>query len=403
MEVEMTDYVLVHNIILSAVEFAEEYGFKPHKDFTSVTEFMLEEDTEDIELIEIECGRDGKPFYMQGPYEDEAKANKIIKQLESTAGRGNFDFVKEFNFDKDDDWDDDEDDDWDEDEDDDWDEDEDNEDFDDDDAYDDWDEVQDESLKEDELPLFSTEEIEKSKKLIAELVPRMDELKSKEIQKLASAISVISTSLCEADKVWKAKRYFESEFKNVEITDEIPDEMLGIENKSLPNREKIKDIFLKGYKQDGKKLKKTISKLRDEAGDIAGVDILELLYLEQKGQEAFLEKLEQSYSDFPDNPMIKTSYLIEKLVENKQNNNKKPEKAELQDIFGNRRKIYKGEWYLYLLLLLFNLSLENNPSKLFSFIMFINKQDLYEDELDDLQTTAMMIQIDSTLKKIKMK
>jgi hypothetical protein len=133
MEVEMIDYVLVHNIILSAVEFAEEYGFKPYKDFTSVTEFMLEEDTEDIELIEIECGRNGKPFYMQGPYDDEAKANKIIKQLESTAGRGNFDFVKDFDFDEDDDFEEDEVDDWDEDE----------GDIDGDEEYDDWDEVKD--------------------------------------------------------------------------------------------------------------------------------------------------------------------------------------------------------------------------------------------------------------------
>jgi hypothetical protein len=95
MEAERIDYVLAHNIILAAVEFAEEYGFKPHKDFTSVTEFMLEEDNDDIELIEIECGRNGKPLYVQGPYDDLAKANKIIKQLESTAGKGNFQFIQE--------------------------------------------------------------------------------------------------------------------------------------------------------------------------------------------------------------------------------------------------------------------------------------------------------------------
>lgn len=95
MEIEMIDCALVHNIILSGVEFAEEYGFKPHKDFTSVTEFMLEEDNDDIELIEIECGKDGKPMYVQGPYDDDVKANKIMKQLEHSAGTGNYDFIKE--------------------------------------------------------------------------------------------------------------------------------------------------------------------------------------------------------------------------------------------------------------------------------------------------------------------
>ncbi len=95
MGMEMVKYALVHNIILSGVEFAEEFGFKPHKDFTSVTEYMLEEDTDDIELIEIECGQDGKPLYIQGPYENTATANKIMKQLEHSAGQGNFDFIQE--------------------------------------------------------------------------------------------------------------------------------------------------------------------------------------------------------------------------------------------------------------------------------------------------------------------
>jgi len=94
MGMKITGYALVHNIILSGVEFAEEYGFKPYKDFTSVTEFMLEEDNDDIELIEIECGRDGKPLYIQGPFEDAVKSNKIMKQLEHSAGVGNYDFIK---------------------------------------------------------------------------------------------------------------------------------------------------------------------------------------------------------------------------------------------------------------------------------------------------------------------
>jgi len=393
MPVEIIDYVLAHNIILSAVEFAEEYGFKPHKDFTSVTEFMLEEDNDDIELIEIECGRNGKPLYVQGPYDSEATANKIMKQLEHLAGQGNFDFIQEVGSDFDDEFEDDleDNDDWNED---------DDLDADDDD---DWEEVKSNQLGNEMFPLFSHEEIEKSNKIIAELAPRLNDLKSKEIKRLAEAISVVSASLCETDEVRKATQYFESEFGKVEITDEIPDEMMGIENLNLPNREKIKDIFLKGYQLDGKKLKKTIAKLHEEAGVIAGVDILELMYLEPKDNEEFLEKLKQSYSDFPNNPIIKISYLIEKLLGDKPINNMKPVKTELQDIFGNRRTVNKGEWYFYLLLLLFNLSTENNPSKIFSFIIIMNKQDLYEDDLDDLQHTAMLIQIDTTMKKLKIK
>jgi hypothetical protein len=90
------DYTLVYNIIYAALEFAEDYGFKPHKDFTSVTRYMLEEDTDDIELIEIECGRDGKPVFINTDSFTDAEARTIITQLGKTAGTGNYDVISSF-------------------------------------------------------------------------------------------------------------------------------------------------------------------------------------------------------------------------------------------------------------------------------------------------------------------
>ncbi|WP_158648474.1 hypothetical protein [Candidatus Symbiothrix dinenymphae] len=58
-------YELAHNIIYAAIEYAEKYGFKPHKDFAQTTRFLLEEDRDDIPLIDIPCGgKDGKPLYV---------------------------------------------------------------------------------------------------------------------------------------------------------------------------------------------------------------------------------------------------------------------------------------------------------------------------------------------------
>jgi len=54
------DYTLVHNIIYTAIDFAEENGFSVHKDF-SVSKYILEEDTVDIPLMDIEMGVDGEP------------------------------------------------------------------------------------------------------------------------------------------------------------------------------------------------------------------------------------------------------------------------------------------------------------------------------------------------------
>jgi hypothetical protein len=80
------DYVLVHNIIYGAVEYAEELGFKPHKDFNLV-QYILEEDDEHIELMEIEFGLNGQPAIYIGK---EQHPKNIIAQLNRSVGEGNY-------------------------------------------------------------------------------------------------------------------------------------------------------------------------------------------------------------------------------------------------------------------------------------------------------------------------
>ena len=57
------EYVLVHNIIYGAVEFADENGIPPHKDFQTA-KYLLEEDDERVPLIDIEFGHNGEPMYI---------------------------------------------------------------------------------------------------------------------------------------------------------------------------------------------------------------------------------------------------------------------------------------------------------------------------------------------------
>ncbi|HKK81943.1 MAG TPA: plasmid pRiA4b ORF-3 family protein [Prolixibacteraceae bacterium] len=93
MQIESITYELAHNIVYAAFEYAEELGFAPHRDFTSVARYILEEDTDDVELIDIECGSDGKPLYVRGEEDTDEQARAIIAHLEKTAGPGNFDFI----------------------------------------------------------------------------------------------------------------------------------------------------------------------------------------------------------------------------------------------------------------------------------------------------------------------
>lgn len=67
---KVTSYALVHNIIYGAVEFADEHNFPARPDF-QVTEYVLEEDTEDIEFIDLEFGKDGEPFIIDTILDDD--------------------------------------------------------------------------------------------------------------------------------------------------------------------------------------------------------------------------------------------------------------------------------------------------------------------------------------------
>ena len=88
------DYILAHNIVYAGWVYAEDIGLQPHKDFQSVTRYMLEEDTNEIPLYDITTGGDGgKPVYIQGAFEDDAMAKMILNRLEKKLGPGNFDYV----------------------------------------------------------------------------------------------------------------------------------------------------------------------------------------------------------------------------------------------------------------------------------------------------------------------
>jgi len=83
------DYTLIHNIIFAGIEFAEEYGFAPCKEFTKNTQFLLEEDTDDIEVIEIECGSDDMPVIIVGK-DNKLESEKAYQHLLNTVGPDKF-------------------------------------------------------------------------------------------------------------------------------------------------------------------------------------------------------------------------------------------------------------------------------------------------------------------------
>lgn len=96
---EKCEYTLAHNIIYGAIAYAEDYGFTPPKDF-SVSKYILEEDDDEIELMELEFGLNGKPCYVMGASDNEAKIKHVIATLTRTAGEGNFEVKEEDDLDE---------------------------------------------------------------------------------------------------------------------------------------------------------------------------------------------------------------------------------------------------------------------------------------------------------------
>jgi len=80
---------LAHQMIYASIEYAEQFGFQPEKDF-ALNQYILEPRGELEEPYKITIGRNGKPFFIAGPNDNVAR---ILRQLEKTAGTGNFDFL----------------------------------------------------------------------------------------------------------------------------------------------------------------------------------------------------------------------------------------------------------------------------------------------------------------------
>ncbi len=74
-------------ILFGAVEYAQKLGLQPHQDWSKAKKHL---GPPAENLLPIEFGRKGKPYYVNGPYEN---PDKIIATLRETVGEGNFDYV----------------------------------------------------------------------------------------------------------------------------------------------------------------------------------------------------------------------------------------------------------------------------------------------------------------------
>lgn len=364
-ELEKVDYLLVHNIILAAVEFADDYGFKPHKNYNALTRYILEEDTDEIELMEIDCGENNEPVYFRGMHDTDADAARIIAQLEKTAGKGNYKVI---------------------------------------------DPTKDNSnlLDEDELldNLFDDaeevsvdEQLEEFNKQFASFED-MDDFEREEFFDLADSIILATTDIKD---VGNAVDSFLHLLDNIEITEELPDEMLGINNTTEKGVNELRSEFINiidWIELDKKKAKRKIERLKKWLPLNAAVQFLELEYLTSDNIENVIPKIDSCANDFPNNLLIKLKKFEFEIF----NNDVKVEATLLADslllLIENRKVISQFEISKLLLLLVLNAVKFNDIVQIEALYVIIDEVDIDELQFEMINSFIHMSRIEYLISTI---
>ena len=88
-EAEKCSPELAHQMVYECIDYAAQFGFEPHKDF-EIAQYVLQPRGTLDTPHDITFGKDGKPFYVNGPYDD---VDAILAKLNKNPGKGNYTFL----------------------------------------------------------------------------------------------------------------------------------------------------------------------------------------------------------------------------------------------------------------------------------------------------------------------
>jgi hypothetical protein len=72
-------------LVYAAADYAQSFGFPPHPDYRHARLLLVGIDAAQCQDI-FEFGKDGKPFYFQGPHDSPAKVRSILQRLNNGVG-----------------------------------------------------------------------------------------------------------------------------------------------------------------------------------------------------------------------------------------------------------------------------------------------------------------------------
>ena len=343
---ELADYVLVHNVIHAGIEFAGEYEFKPQKDFTSITQYFLEEDNDDIEFMEIECGgEDGQPVYLHSSTMTTAhERDRIIAQLERTAGPDNYMLIDEDDII--------------------------DEDVDSDDDFDD---------QEDNCTQNTFDE---NREIFINLYNGLKD--SDDPHDLIRVTKVTNALFLEITDDVLVDQYYDELFDRLSTSveaEEIPKELLGVKPEAEINDE-LNELFMSVFMnihRNLKKARKGLGLLRRGAGGIPAVAFLELLILQKESSDKYAETLQKYAMAYPDYPLINLIWLNHIYASENVPEEIAKKTFNLDTLFPGRNSLHFLEMFYYLMFISNVVTYEDNADQMEAFYQVLDEFDLPEE------------------------
>jgi len=345
-ELVLVDYALVHNVIHAGIQYAEEFEFKAHKDFSSITQFFLEEDTDDIELMEIECGDDdGQPIYLYSSLKNNPREkDRIIAQLERTAGPDNYTIIDLDNTtDEDDDFDDD---------------------------------------VEDMDDIYYQNTFEQNREIFIEMY---EELKDSDNPFLLTRLTQVTDALFfEITEVKLVEQYYSDLFDRLTFNLEsegISNEFLGVKPEVKISTQ-LSEMFLTVYidiHSHLNKARKGLELIKMKAGEIPGVAFLELLLLQKENSDKYDKILQKYISKYPDYPLINLLGLINMYSTGNVDEKIADKIFNLETLFPGRNSLNFLEILYYLLFISSEVDYERDADQMEAYYDLLDDIDISED------------------------
>ena len=82
----------IRKLVESAEAYAGHLGFNPHPDYRSARKIFGDIDAEKCPM-HLEFGKDGRPLFVSGPNDTQAKCMKIMETLTKSCGPGGFHYM----------------------------------------------------------------------------------------------------------------------------------------------------------------------------------------------------------------------------------------------------------------------------------------------------------------------